>query len=55
MKLSGGRIQDEAKANQILIIVAVVLLVISFFIFFGIPGLSSWPKPLPVGPGIIPP
>ena len=44
MKLSGGRIQDEAKANQMLIIAAVAMLVISFFIFFGVPGFSSLPK-----------
>ena len=44
MKLSGGRIQDEAKANQMLIIAAMAMLVISFFMVFGVPGFSSLPK-----------
>ena len=41
IKLSGGRIQDEAKANQALVIAAVAMLVLSFFLLFGIPGLKT--------------
>ena len=41
IKLSGGRIQDEAKANQALVIAAVEMLVISFFLLFGIPGFKT--------------
>ena len=56
IKLSGGRIQDEAKANSVLVIAVVVMFVISFFMVFGVPGFSSYQKPfIPKNLGIIPP
>ena len=44
VKLSGGRIADEVMANYVLVIAAAAMLVISFFILFGIPGLSGSPR-----------
>ena len=44
MKLSGGRIRDEVRANYVLVIAVAAMLVISFFTLFGIPGRSVSPR-----------
>ena len=41
MRLSGGRIRDVNTASYALAIVAGVILIVSLFLFFGIPGVGS--------------
>jgi hypothetical protein len=45
MKLSGGLIKSERQAGWVIIGLAIIAIIVSAFLFFGIPNFSSRPSP----------